>query len=96
MSIPALLVMETLSQEKDSEQSNFWRNLCQRFKEEITESEDWRQSEQQFASLRVARTFLEMLRLRVLELNPISNSNKRSTNELQTETNLVKHLGMEL
>ena len=93
MSIPALLVMETLSQEKNSHQSNFWRNLCQRFKEEITETDDWRRSEQQFTSLRVARTFLEMLRLKVLELNQTSTQRQ---NELQRETNLVKHLGMEL
>ena len=40
MSIPALLIMEALL-ETAAQGSDIWRNLCTRFKEDITEGEDW-------------------------------------------------------
>ena len=43
MSIPALLIMEALLDSKDNIKngSSVWRNLCTRFKEDITGSDDW-------------------------------------------------------
>ena len=86
MSIPALLIMQALLNVKDS----VWRSLCKRFKEDITNQDDWQQTESQFKSLIGAKTLLRTLKLQVLDLDP------HQGREMQCETNSVKHLGMEL
>mmetsp|Transcript_8573 Transcript_8573/g.11829 ORF Transcript_8573/g.11829 Transcript_8573/m.11829 type:complete len:123 (-) Transcript_8573:273-641(-) len=41
MSIPALLIMQTLLQISGSEEQGVWQGLCRRFKGDITAGEDW-------------------------------------------------------
>ena len=63
MSIPALLVMETLTKLMNSSEKTLWQNLCTRFKASIIESDDWKQTQEQFDSLRGAKTLLQSLKL---------------------------------
>ena len=90
MSIPALLVMESLVKQMGSAEQEFWHGLCLRFKDGITSHDEWKQTQRQLNSLSSAKMLLENLRLQVLELDA------NHCRELQSETNSVKHLGMEL
>ena len=52
MSIPALLIMQALLQSPDSDDQTRWHALCKRFKEDITNCDDWIHSQESFESLR--------------------------------------------
>ncbi len=68
MTIPALLIMETLLKEGGSEEQVVWNGLCQRFKDDITTLSEWTETESKFKLLKQAKTLVEALRMQVLDL----------------------------
>ena len=62
--------------------------LCSRFKADITECKDFKQAAVALSSISGVRTLLQSLKMAVLEVG--------TQQDTLSETNLVKHLGMEL
>ena len=79
MTIPALLVMEALLEEDP-----VWRSICTRFKGDIVDQDDWKQSERLITTLKGTKI---NLRIQILDLCPSEN---------QAVTNIIKNLGTEL
>lgn len=71
MSIPALLILETLlddSRQKLEQSTSAWTNLCSRFKADIAESEEFKQTVTAFSHLQEMKTLVSKLKLQVLEV----------------------------
>ena len=91
MSIPALLIMKALLE--TAEGSDIWRNLCTRFKEDITEGEDWQQTERQLRSFKgeKSKTLLDKLRMQVLELTAANQHTSQHQEQYLVNTCVLNH-----
>lgn len=89
MSIPALLILETLLNDSQKKASTAWTDLCKRFKADMVGSDEFKQAFQAFSHLHEMKSLVNKIKLQVLEVAPQSS-------EFQSETNQVKYLGMDL
>lgn len=93
MSIPNLLVMETLLRSNNQQEAAMWNDLCSRFKEGFITSAEFLIALSAFAKLHGMKSLLSNLKLQVLE---VASSETSSSSSVLSETNQVKNLGMDL